>query len=151
MKRSFKTLHVREIMTDSPVSVRADDSLQRALDLIDKHQVHELPVLESGRCIGIVTAGDLKLLTPAYPLFPVQEDVRQALHELKVATAMTLEPETISPEASILEAVKRLHQLRIESLLVTEGDQLLGVLSVSDVLRLVIAEYEPAKAGGDTE
>jgi acetoin utilization protein AcuB len=143
MKRSFETIQVREVMTDSPVSVRADDSLQRALDLIDKHQVHELPVLESGRCIGIVTAGDLKLLTPAYPLFPVQEDVRQALHELKVATAMTIEPETISPEASVLEAVKRLHQLRIESLLVTEGDKLLGVLSVSDILRLVIAEYEP--------
>jgi CBS domain-containing protein len=69
--------------------------------------------------------------------------VRQALHELKVATAMTIEPETISPEASVLEAVKRLHQLRIESLLVTEGDKLLGVLSVSDILRLVIAEYEP--------
>lgn len=145
MKRSFETIHVREIMTPSPVSVRADDSLQRALNLIDKYQIHELPVLENGRCIGIVTAGDLKLLTPAYPLFPVQEDVRQALHELKVATAMTIEPETISPEASLLEAVKRLHQLRIESLLVTTGDQLLGVLSVSDVLRLVIAEYEPAE------
>lgn len=143
MKHSFETVRVREIMTGSPVSVHADDSLQRALDLIDKHQVHELPVLESGRCIGIVTAGDLKLLTPAYPLFPVQEEVRQALHELKVATAMTLEPETISPEASVLEAVKCLHQHRIESLLVTEGDKLVGVLSVSDVLRLVIAEYEP--------
>lgn len=145
MKRSFETVRVREIMTHSPVSVHADDSLQRALDLIDKHQVHELPVLESGRCIGIVTAGDLKLLTPAYPLFPVQEEVRQALHELKVATAMTIEPETIGPEASVLEAVKRLHRHRIESLLVTEGDELVGVLSVSDVLRLVIAEYESAK------
>ncbi len=145
MKRSFETIHVGEIMTRSPVSVRADDSLQRALDLIEKHHIHELPVLESGRCIGIVTAGDLKLLTPAYPLFPVQEEVRQALRELKVATAMTIEPVTISPEASVLEAVKRLHHHRIESLLVTEGEQLIGVLSVSDVLRLVIAEYEPPK------
>ncbi len=47
MKRSFETIHVGEIMTRSPVSVRADDSLQRALDLIEKHQVHELPVLLS--------------------------------------------------------------------------------------------------------
>ena len=33
MQRSFETIHVREIMTHTPVSVRADDSLQRALDL----------------------------------------------------------------------------------------------------------------------
>lgn len=143
MQRSLETIHVREIMTPTPISVRADDSLQRALDLIEKHQVHELPVLESGRCIGIVTAGDLKLLTPTYPLFPVQAEVRQALRELKVATAMTIEPVTIGPHASVLEAVKLLYHNRIESLLVTEGDKLVGVLSVSDVLRLVIAEYEP--------
>ena len=142
MQRSLETIHVREIMTASPVSVRADDSLQRALDLIDKHDIHELPVLEGGRCIGIVTAGDLKLLTPTYPLFPVQAEVRQALRELKVATAMTIEPVTVSPHASVLAAVKLLHDNRIESLLVTEGDKLVGVLSVSDILRLVIAEYE---------
>ena len=62
MKRSFETIQVREVMTRSPVSVRADDSLQRALDLIDKHPVHELPVLESGRCIGIVSSLVSKLL-----------------------------------------------------------------------------------------
>ena len=144
MKRSFRTILVHEVMTGAVVTVSAEDSLQHALDLFEKYHVHELPVLEGGRCIGIVTAGDLKLLTPAYPLFPVQEDVRQVLRELKVASAMTTEPRTISPKASLLEAVKSLQQDRIESLLVTEGDNLRGILSTSDIWRCIIAQYEPA-------
>ena len=143
MKRSFRTIRVREVMTTSPVTVRPEDSLQRALDLLDKYQVHELPVVEhSGRLIGIATRGDLKLLTPVYPLFPAQEEIRQALRALKVAEAMTVEPVVIGPEATLLEATKRLFEHGIGSLLVAEGARLLGLLSVSDILRIVIEQHE---------
>jgi acetoin utilization protein AcuB len=143
MKRSFRTIRVQEVMTETPVTVSPEDSLQHALDLLDKHQVHELPVVEHGdRLIGIVTDGDIKLLTPAYPLFPAQEEVRQALRELKVATAMTVEPVVIGPEATLLEATKRLFEHSIGSLLVVEGERLLGLLSVSDILRIVIEQHE---------
>jgi acetoin utilization protein AcuB len=143
MKRSFRTIRVREVMTTSPVTVSPEDSLQHALDLLDKYQVHELPVVEhTGRLIGIVTDGDLKLLTPAYPLFPAQEEIRQALRELKVAVAMTIEPVVIGPDATLLEATKRLFEHSIGSLLVAEGDRLFGLLSVSDVLRLIIEQHE---------
>jgi len=142
MKRSFRTLYVREVMTPSPVTVGPEDSLQHALDLLDKYHVHELPVIEKGRLIGIVTDGDLKLMTPAYPLFPDQDEIRQALRDLKVVTAMTVEPVVIGSEATLLEATKRLYERSIGALLVAEGDRLLGVLSVSDILRLVIEQHE---------
>src|SRR5438477_566350 len=102
-----------------------------------------LPVVEhSGRLVGIATRGDLKLLTPVYPLFPAQEDIRQALRALKVAEAMTVEPVVIGPEATLLEATKRLFEHGIGSLLVAEGNRLLGLLSVSDILRIVIEQHE---------
>lgn len=147
MKRSFRTIRVHEVMTDAVVTVRAEDALQHALDLFEKHQVHELPVIEGERCVGIMTAGDLKLLTPAYPLFPVQDEIRQVLRELKIASAMTVEPVAIQPEASLLEAVKQLYHNRIESLLVMKDDRLVGVLSISDIWRCVIAQYEPSAQG----
>jgi CBS domain-containing protein len=68
MKRSFRTLRVGEVMIDTPVTVSPGDTLQHALDLLEKYHVHELPVVEHGQLIGIVTDGDLKLFTPAYPL-----------------------------------------------------------------------------------
>jgi len=142
MKRSFRTLRVREVMTTAPVTVGPEDSLQHAVDLLEKYQVHELPVVEQGRLIGIVTDGDLKLMTPAYPLFPDQDEIRQALRDLKVAAAMTVEPVVIGPEATLLEATKLLYERSIGALLVTEEDRLLGILSVSDVLRIVIEQHE---------
>lgn len=143
MKLSFRTFRVREVMTSTPITVSPEDSLQHALDLLDKYQVHELPVVEhGGRMIGIVTSGDLKLLTPAYPLFPAQEEIRQALRDLKVANAMTVEPVVIGPEATLLEATRLLFEHSIGSLLVTEGDRLLGILSVTDILRVIIEQHE---------
>jgi len=142
MKRSFRTIQVGEVMTTAPVTVGPEDSLRHALDLLEKYQVHELPVVEQGRLIGIVTDGDLKLMTPAYPLFPDQEEIRQALRDLKVAAAMTVEPVAISPTATLLEATKLLYERSIGALLVAEEDRLLGILSVSDILRIVIEQHE---------
>ena len=142
MKHSFRTLRVSEVMTPSPVTVGPDDSLQHALDLLDKYHVHELPVVEKGRLIGIVTDGDLKLMTPAYPLFPDQDEIRQALRDLKVASAMTVEPVVIGAEATLLEAAQVLYERSIGALLVADGDRLSGVLSVSDILRIIIEQHE---------
>jgi len=81
-------------------------------------------------------------MTPAYPLFPTQEEIRQALRDLKVAEAMTVEPVTISPEMTLLEATTQLYERSIGSLLVAEEDRLLGIISVSDILRIVIEQHE---------
>jgi len=142
MKRSFKTIHVHEVMTTTLVTVSPEDSLQHALTLLEKHQVHELPVVERGHLIGIVTDGDIKLMTPAYPLFPDQEEIRQALRDLKIAAAMTVEPVVIGPHATLLDATQQLYERSIGALLVAEEDRLLGILSVSDVLRIVIEQQE---------
>jgi acetoin utilization protein AcuB len=142
MKRSFQTVRVSEVMVDSLVTVSPGDSLQHALSLLEKYQVHELPVVEQGRLIGIVTGGDLKFFTPAYPLLPDQEELRQTLRELTVAAAMTLDPVSIQPQATLLEAIALMYEHHVSALLVTEGDQLLGLLSVSDILRILIEQHQ---------
>ncbi len=142
MKRSFRTLRVREVMVESPVTVSSGDSLQHALSLLEKHQVHQLPVLEHGRVVGIVTDGDLKFFTPAFQILRDQEELRQTLRELTVAEAMTVEPMSISPQASLLDATKLMHDHSIGALLVVEEEKLLGILAVSDVLRIVIEQHE---------
>lgn len=142
MRRSFRTLRVREVMSDAPVTVGPEDSLQHALDLLDKYEIHALPVVDQGRLVGIVTDGDLNLLTPAYPLFRDQEEIRLTLRDLKIASAMTVDPVVISPQATLLEATRLLYERRIGSLLVAEGEKLVGILSVTDILRIVIKQHE---------
>jgi acetoin utilization protein AcuB len=143
MNRSFKTIRVREVMTTTLVTVSPEDSLQHALDLLDKYHVHELPVVTpQGHLIGIVTDGDLKLMTPVYPIVPDQQEIRQVLRDLKVAAAMTVEPVVIGPDATLLDATKQLFERSLGALLVAEEEKLLGILSTSDVLRIVIEQQE---------
>ena|ERR1043166_7124602 len=142
MKRSFRTLRVREVMVESPVTVSSGDSLQHALSLLEKHQVHQLPVLEHGRVVGIVTDGDLKFFTPAFQILRDQEELRQTLRELTVAEAMTVEPMSVSPQATLLDATKLMHDHSIGALLVVEEEKLLGILAISDILRIVIEQHE---------
>jgi CBS domain-containing protein len=142
MKRSFRTLRVREVMVESPVTVSSGDSLQHALSLLEKHQVHQLPVVEHGRVVGIVTDGDLKFFTPAFQILRDQEELRQTLRELTVAEAMTVEPMSVSPQATLLDATKLMHDHSIGALLVVEEEKLLGILAVSDILRIVIEQHE---------
>jgi acetoin utilization protein AcuB len=142
MQRSFRTIQVSEVMVNSVVTVSSGDSLQHALSLLEKYQVHELPVLEQGRLIGIVTGGDLKFFTPAFPLLPDLEELRQTLRELTVAAAMTLEPVSTNPQATLLEAITLMYKHHVSALLVTEGETLLGILSVSDILRILIEQHD---------
>lgn len=50
---------VREVMTAPPITVAPDESVLGALALITLRRVRHLPVLEGGKCIGLVSIGDL--------------------------------------------------------------------------------------------
>ena len=53
-------LHARDIMTTHVVTVRVDDTVDRAITLMVKHRISGLPVLdEEGRPVGIVSEFDL--------------------------------------------------------------------------------------------
>lgn len=50
---------VREIMTRKVFSVREDESIGDAVELMQKHQVRRIPVTRDGRIVGIVSQADL--------------------------------------------------------------------------------------------
>ncbi len=132
-------------MTKSPLTVSSGDSLQAALDLLYKHNIRELPVMEHGKLAGIVTDRDLRQVTPSYPIFRDQEEIRCYLQNLKVYSAMTLDPIVITPEDQLVEAAKRLNTYRIGSLPVVEGEKLIGIITVSDLMKAFIEQNEPTR------
>ncbi|AMX84150.1 inosine-5'-monophosphate dehydrogenase [Geobacillus subterraneus] len=50
---------VTEVMSRDLVTLSPDDSLQKAADVMARHQIRRLPVVENGRLVGIVALGDL--------------------------------------------------------------------------------------------
>lgn len=50
---------VSDVMTSPAITVRPDESILGALALMTRRRIRHLPVIEGGKCVGVVSIGDL--------------------------------------------------------------------------------------------
>ena len=140
-----QSLEVKDCMSIDPVTVDPNDSLQAVINLLRRRDVRSVPVMENGRLIGIVTDRDVRQVAPTYPLFRDEDEIRRYTERLTVTAAMTADPMTIAPDAPLAEAAKILETYRISSLpVVDRSGNLVGMLSVADLLRVFVEQNEVA-------
>ena len=111
---------------DRIVSVGSGDPVVLALERMRDHKVRAVLVIDEGRLSGIVTQGDcaIKVLLPG-------RDARQT----PVREVMTADPMTVKP-GDPLEACMGLVASRgFRHLPVMEGDRVVGVVSVGDLVK----------------
>jgi len=125
--RKEETVFVEDFMTTNPKTVKVGCKLAKAVELMRKHRIRHLPVLdESGRLVGIVTDRDVRTAV---------EFDRTLRDKLTVAEVMTSEPTTIGGEATLNEALDMLIKNRFGSLPVMRAGTMIGILTRSDLLR----------------
>jgi len=145
-KKTARSAQVRHRMSLSPVTIKSSAPLEDAIRLLVKHNIRELPVVEHGKLIGIVTDRDIRQVSPSYPVFRDEEEIRDRLRQLTVSCAMSLDPVVVSPATDLTEAASLMIQYRIGSLPVVDGGRLVGIISVTDLLKLFVEQNE---RGGD--
>ncbi len=102
-----------------PITVHASDPLSEALALMQAHDISGLPVVEGKRAVGILTNRDVRFA----------QDLDQPVANLMTKDLVTAE-EGISTET----AKRRMHQHRIEKLIVVDDDgELLGLITIKDI------------------
>ena len=146
MDRLKRIKRVRECMTVDPMTVGPRDSLQKVVDLLRRRDIRSVPVVEDGKLIGIVTDRDVRQVAPAYPLFRDEDEIRRYTENLTVTAAMTADPMTIAPDAPLIDAAKVLETYRISALPVVDGIELVGMLTVTDLLRAFVEQNEEKAA-----
>ena len=146
MTRAKKFLTVRQCMSIDPVTVDPKDSLQRVVELLRRRDIRSVPVVEFGKLVGIVTDRDVRQVAPGYPLLRDEEEIHRYMKNLTVTAAMTADPMTIAPEAPLVEAAKILETYRISALPVVERKKLVGMLTVTDLLRAFVDQNQEVAA-----
>jgi len=146
MGKISRRLRVREWMTRDPDTVGPNDSLERVVELLRRRDIRSVPVLEDGRLIGIVTDRDVRQVAPGYPLLRDEQEIHRYMRHLTVTAAMTADPLTIAPDAPLTDAAKVLETYRISSLPVVEGIELVGIVTVTDLLRAFVEQNEDVAA-----
>jgi acetoin utilization protein AcuB len=142
MKKAKNFLRVRDCMSVDPATVGPKDSLQKVVGLLRRRDIRSVPVIENDRLIGIVTNRDVRQVAPAYPLFRDEDEIRRYTENLTVTAAMTADPMTIAPDEPLVEAAKVLETYRISSMPVVDDGRLVGMLTVTDVLRVFVEQNE---------
>jgi acetoin utilization protein AcuB len=121
-------------MTRNPVTVGPNDSIRKVRLLMRQGHVRRLPVVEDRRVVGIVTDRDLWERSPASVSEEPEADGHDLADHLRVMGIMTLQPVTVSPTLSVLEAARRLRDSHIGALLVIEDGTLVGILTKGDLI-----------------
>ena len=119
----------RGIVTVSPA-----ESLAAAAELMRRHRIDHLPVVERGALVGIVTATDLDAAAPSAATTLTVREVRDRLSRIPVSQAMTRDVIAVAPETPLAEAARLMRDRDLGALPVVRGDEVVGILTVSDLL-----------------
>lgn len=126
---------VNDLMTLSPVTVGNDAPLREVLVRMREDGVRQLPVVdEDGRLVGIITDRDVRLAMNSPLILHDRKQDEELLAALSAESCMTPDPITISPESPAYRAAEMLSSYKFGALPVVDGEALVGIISVSDVL-----------------
>ena len=121
---------IREVMTAELIMVERPTSVAAAVTVMGIKGVGVALVMEQGRLEGIFTERDL---------------VRALSHDIGAASEpvtqwMTPNPVTVGPETSVERALEIMLAGNFRHLPVTEGDKVVGVVSIRDLSRATLRE-----------
>jgi len=118
---------IQNLIQPVRVWVNPDHTIETALMLMRGHRLQGLPVYESGQVLGLV---ELEQLLGVAPDTPVRE-------------VMTTELMVATPQTPLRVVAEWLQRRRQPLMPVVEGDRLIGVISVYDLLSEIGRSYDP--------
>ena len=147
------TLLVKNIMTSPVMTVEPNDSIQHAANILTEHRIHGLPVVESGRVVGIVTETDFftkdssNLYLPSYIDFikksKVSSEITGSRREMverlmsaKVRDIMSSPAKTVLETLPAKDMVALFRDTGISTFpVVDDAGSMVGIVTVSDILQ----------------
>jgi CBS domain-containing membrane protein len=130
---------VREIMTVEVTTLKRNDSLLIARDIMTLGRVRHFPVIdEDNKLVGVVSQRDLYKASLGSVMKYGEKAQRVFLEGIAVKEVMTTPVMTIAPHASVQEAARLMMEKKIGCLPVLEGPKLAGIVTETDMLKLIV-------------
>jgi CBS domain-containing protein len=117
------------------VSIAPDAAVAQAVDLMTERGIGALLVMDDGLLRGIVTERDYTRKIVAGGM---------SIEDSRVADIMTVEVYTTGIEQNIDECMMLMTEKRIRHLPVVDGDKVLGVISIGDLMKAIISDNQRA-------
>jgi CBS domain-containing protein len=109
---------VADYMTTEVVRIEIPGNRDDVLKILKRTGISGVPVLKEGNLVGIIT----------------RKDLLRKSDETQLGLLMTRDPVTVGPDTSVQEAARLLIEHNIRRLPVVDGGDLVGLLSVADLI-----------------
>jgi acetoin utilization protein AcuB len=131
---------IQNWMSRPVVTIGLDASMQMAKDLLAKHDIHAVPVVQKEKVVGLLTDGDLKRASASDATSLDIYELGYLLQRIKVAEIMTPNPKLIQSNRTLAEAADIFLRQKAIVLPVLDGDaRLVGIISPSDLSRAFLS------------
>jgi len=136
--QQLESIRVEDWMTESVLAVDTYDSIAIARQLMAKHRVNQLPVLDNDHLVGIVTDRDIRDAYPTSMMIDQTRAIDSFAEKVTVEEVMTHDVLIVRPETPLAAAVRLLRKHRIGALPVVQEKNLVGIITRSDILEYVL-------------
>ena len=134
---------VRDWMSSPAQTVHPDTTVGEAYNLMMKHAIRRLLVVEDDELIGIVSLGDLREARPSPATSLSIYELNYLLGKLAVGEVMTHHPYTVTPATGIQKAARMMLERKVSGLpVVDELGRPVGIITESDIFRMLVDQWD---------
>ncbi len=131
-------MFVKNRMTTEVITLKPDQTLLKAMTLIQQKRIRHLPVVQEGKVVGIVTERDVRKAGASDSSSLSIFELNYLMDQIKVSSFMTKKVITVTPDEPIEAAAKLIYDHKIGALPVVDQNQLVGLITESDILETFI-------------
>lgn len=130
---------VRMWMSSPAITALHSTTLPDVRHLMQTHRIRRIPVVdEQGVLVGIVTEGDVNRVSDSDTTDIREYNLYHRIKDLPIREIMSRPVFSVEPEFPILTVAQIMLDNRISGVPVTEQGQVVGVITESDLFRLIV-------------
>ncbi|UXP31959.1 CBS domain-containing protein [Reichenbachiella agarivorans] len=142
----IKDESVSKIMTRDVVTINITDPMKEVINVFEQIKIRHLPVMAEDTLVGIISHSDIERLKFGSDLMDKQTKADESILDMiSVNQLMKHNPVTIGVNHSILDVAKLFARCPFHALPVTENNQLVGIVTTTDLMKYIIALSEQEK------
>jgi acetoin utilization protein AcuB len=140
-------LLVRDLMTRELLTLGPEASVSEALELCRERRIRHVPIVENDELVGIVSDRDLREASPA----PDDSNREETMQNIRVGDIMSREVVTVHPQDPTGYAAKEMYERKLDALPVMDEQELLGIVTSTDVMRALVMLTGVHESGSQIE
>jgi PAS domain S-box-containing protein len=127
-RQNFESIKVRDVMSHPVISAALETSVLEASDTAESNGIKQLPVIDGDKLVGIVTQTDMIRVLMFYGMCREVSDI------------MSKDVASVGTSTTVAKAAKVMAEKNISCIGVTEGKEVVGVITERDLLQRIVAK-----------